>query len=188
MSCRDFFESLPTGDAVNLRAGLIDQSHPRACCEVESVSKYSPGLVREDEYIVRLILTPHHFQEGKVVPAAFSDVDDKGLSCQRQADLVVTADTHAFGPLLADAQNESRPDGARAESRKYVGALSAKVADIRSLIYENRSRVFGIYDTALPDNTAHIDVFQCGSGPAEKKRLRKKMRDIFFLGGLHQVK
>ncbi len=58
---------------------------PHCICEQHSVSSYSPGVVQDEEYLVRLIFSPTHFNEqtGQLKLFAFFDCKDKGLSVNR---------------------------------------------------------------------------------------------------------
>lgn len=181
MSCRVFFESLPVGDRVSERASLIDGAHPKGVCEGESVSVYSCGVVRDDEFIHRYVFSPLHIHEGQVVTALFSDAKDKGLSCERSDSLVPSNDIHERGRVQARTFNETRR--ANQPERSYVGAVSAKVCAVRSL-KEKDERIYGVYDTALPENTAHVDVFEIPASivslsKAEQKLARLLLKEAF---------
>ena len=58
---------------------------PHCTCEQQPVSSYSPGIVQDEEYLIRLIFSPTHFNEQtrQVKPFAFFDCKDKGLSVNR---------------------------------------------------------------------------------------------------------
>lgn len=160
MSCRLFFESLPTDDRVSERADLIDSTHPMAACEVESVSPHSAGPVKDDEYLHRYVFSPLHVHDGKVVTALFSDAKNKGLSCERGYSYTPSADLHSRGENQVDAFNENRRPNQ--PKRTYVGAVTAKSDEVRNITLEN-SRIYAVYDTGLANNPAHVDVFEMPS-------------------------
>lgn len=160
MSCRLFFEELPTDGRVSERADLIDSTHPQAVCEAESVSVHSAGPVKGEEYLHRYVFSPLHLHEGKVVPALFSDAKDKGLSCERDHSPIPSSDLHARGQTQVEAFNANRRP-TQAE-RTYVGAVTAQSVKIRELTLEN-SRIYAVYDTGLANNPAHVDVFEMPS-------------------------
>lgn len=182
MTCRAFFEALPTGDEVSKRAELIDKTHPNACCETESVSEHSRGIVAGTEFAIRYIFSPIHIEpDGTVNAAAFSDVKDKGLSCERSETALAVQALHERGEAQAKAHSEEHPDK---PPRNYMGTVQVSVAEVRRLLYSSEARAFGIYDTALPHNGEHIDVFQVvGASRPEQSRLRKQLRDQFLKGG-----
>lgn len=177
MSCREFFESLPTGPDSHKRAGLISDRHPDGCCEQESVSTYSTGRVEDTEHIFRLIFSPIHIEEdGRVKAAAFSDVEDKGLSCDRSPTSQPDATIHARGLEQVATHNQNN----LAKPRQYLGVVNALCKDIRALQYDDGDKAFAIYDTAKATNPLHVDVFQTiTKSQSERKLLRKRLRDKF---------
>lgn len=160
MSCRLFFDGLPTDDRVSERADLIDNTHPGAACEVESVSVHSTGPVKSDEYLHRYVFSPLHLHEGKVVTALFTDAKNKGLSCERDHSPIPSSDLHARGQAQVETFNSNRRP-AQAE-RSYEGAVTAQSVKVREIVLGS-SRIYAIYDTGLPNNPAHVDVFEMPS-------------------------
>lgn len=188
MACREFFEALPTGKDASQRADLIDKAHPAACCEAESVSSHSKGTIGDDEFAIRYIFSPIHLEEdGTVTAAAFSDVKDKGLSCERSQTQIAPPVLHERGAAQAQSYNEDKANEGKPR-RTYVGTVQVKAAAVRELLCEvSKVRAFGVYDTALPENVDHMDIFQVLTGPSRpgQSRLRKKLRDTFLEGGFH---
>lgn len=178
MSCRTLFEGLPTGRGeVSERAKLIDSAFPEAFCECQSVSKHSPGVVGAGEYLHRFVFSPLHLHEGQVLPALFSDVKDKGLSCERGLLLDIKAETHERGRKQAELYNETKPDGK--PDRVYVGSVTANCGILRALAM-NEERLLAVYDTAMEDNVAHSDVFEiAGRTNSQRKQARKDIADAF---------
>lgn len=181
MSCRAFFESLAAEEKVSARAGLIDAAHPKAECEGESVSAYSNGVVTDEEFVHRYVFSPLHLHDGKILPALFSDAKDKGLSCERGDSSTPCNELHARGVAQVERFNANRK--ASQPARTYVGAVTAKVSTVRELkIAEERA--YGIYDTALRENTAHVDIFELASAMkglsnSEQKLARLRLAEAF---------
>lgn len=181
MSCLVFFEALPSGEAVGQRASLIDQAHPQGICQGETVSAHSAGPVRDDEYIFRFVFSPIHLDDdGSIKAAAFSDVSDKGLSCQRGPSSTPPQDVHQRGTTQAAAFN-AEPANSGKDRRAYLGVVWASSSEVRAVSYEDGTGAFAIYDTARADNPEHVDVFQTfnGTRQSEQKRRRKELRDKF---------
>ena len=181
MSCRIFFEGLPTGDRVSERAGLIDSAHPSAECEAESVSEHSTGVIGNEEYLHRYVFSPLHLHEGKVVAALFTDAKDKGLSCERSQSSTPSAELHARGRAQVDSFNGNRRPNQ--SERSYVGTVTAQVLDVRKISLGD-SRTYGVYDTGLPNNPAHVDVFEISSVvksglKSEQKLVRLALAEAF---------
>ena len=183
MSCRAFFEALLDGQDVGARERLIDAAHPDACCEAESVSEHSKRPVAAEEFLFRLVFTPIHEKCGKVLPVAFNDVEGKGLSCQRGPSIPPDQAVHGHGVALVQKYNAEHPENPPEKIRSYVGVVLARCDAVRAILNEAGRRAFAVYDTALPQNPAHVDVFHCGSlPPSKKKQLRKRLRDTFTPG------
>jgi hypothetical protein len=181
MSCRVFFEALPTGDDVGQRAVMIDANHPEGVCQAESVSEYSGVPVSDDEHLFRYIFSPIHLEDdGSVKAAAFSDVSNKGLSCDRGATAIPSDVIHGRGVAQARAFNVHE-DNRDKEARAYLGVVWACCRETRSLTYDDGTHAFAVYDTAKSDNSDHTDVFQIfgNTRPSQQKRLRKELRDKF---------
>lgn len=150
---------------------------PQCACEQNSVSSYSPGIVEDDEYLIRLIFSPTHFNEdtGKLKPFAFFDCKDKGLSVNRMryTSIEELKNTAAF----------------ISHGRKIIGVVVAKCADIRAIIDEEGNRAFCIYDTATKNNKSHADICQAladtceanatGKGRKLGSKLRRKLMKSF---------
>lgn len=168
MPCKLLFAGLPTGNGVADRAILIDKAQPEAACEAESVSEFSPGPVANEEYLYRYVFSPVHLYEGQVLPALFNDAKDKGLSCERGQSATPHPDLHGRGLAQVEAFN-GRKQPSQPE-RSYVGAVTAQVDGVRKIVVEG-ARGFAVYDTALPDNPAHVDVFEI----ADRTRAQKKL-------------
>lgn len=178
MSCRALFEGLPSGRGeVAKRAKLIDDSYPNAYCEHESVSKFSPGVVAPGEFLHRFVFSPLHINDGEVLPTLFSDVKDKGLSCERADNEAIQPDSHERGRKQAESYNVTKPDDK--PERSYMGAVTASCIVLRELVM-NEKRLLAVYDTSLEENVSHSDVFElAGRSNAEKKQARKDIADAF---------
>lgn len=178
MSCQALFDGLPSGRGeVSARAKLIDDSFPEAVCEFESVSRFSPGVVVNQEFLHRFVFSPLHMHDGEVLPALFNDAKDKGLSCERGSAFDTGPETHERGRQQAERYNQEKP--ADRPDRAYVGSVTASCGLIRSLMMEGR-RLLAVYDTALETNVAHSDVFEiAGRSNSEKKQARKDIADAF---------
>lgn len=177
MSCKVLFASLPTSENVAERAALIDNAQPDGYCEAESVSDFSPRPVSGDEYLHRYVFSPVHLHEGAVLPTLFNDAKDKGLSCERGPSDSPPSDTHNHGKAQVQSFNDRRQPSQ--PERSYVGTVTAPVNGVREIVIEEQ-RVFAVYDTALSDNPAHVDVFEIASrSRAQKKLARLALAELF---------
>lgn len=116
-------------------------------------SKYSPGVVGNEEIIVRQIFSPIHFDEdtGDVKTAAFEDASNKGLSVNRLAH-ASSEEIHHLGEEKASTDRKLGKS-----ERLYLGFVETDVENVRSDLEDN-SRVFTVYDTALKETIHHGDV------------------------------
>lgn len=182
MSCKAFFSTLPEGQDVSGRAKLIDDNHPGAKCELETVSPHSDGPVAGEEYLHRYVFSPLHIHDGEVVPALFDDVKDKGLSCERAGQEAPAAETHERGRQQALDFNERRKD--TQPEREYLGVVSSTANEVRSVVNGASQRAYAIYDTGLENNKLHVDIFEmpsslAGMGKSQRKMLRSDLADKF---------
>lgn len=175
MSCKVLFASLPTGEKVAERAALIDSAKPDGYCEAESVSDFSPGPVTGEEHLHRYVFSPIHLHEGLVVPAFFNDAKDKGLSCERGSSSSPIPEIHDRGKAQVQSFNGRRQPSQ--PERGYVGTVTATVDGVRKIVIEGK-RVFAVYDTALSDNAAHVDVFEI----ADRTKAQKKLARLALAG------
>lgn len=113
----------------------------------------SPGVVRDEELLARLIFSPIHVDAGTgtLTPAAFNDAHDKGLSVERLTYRLLT-DVFALGRARALARREGD-----APSRVLHAVGLFKCAALRAVLHDG-VRAVAVYDTALSDNTAHADI------------------------------
>lgn len=179
MACIDLFKSLPTDRGeVGKRAAIIDKSHPDGFCECEIVSEFSSSVVADDEFVHRAVYSPIHLDDdGNINPAFFSDIKDKGLSCERSSTVEIPYDTHQRGIEKAAGWNRDNPENPK--QRTYLGAVTANCGAIRSIMPLG-SKVYAVYDTALEVNPAHVDVFEVhGRTPGEKKLARFDLSQVF---------
>lgn len=108
-----------------------------------SFSLLSPGPVQNEELLARFIYEPTHFSGNLFqYEAVFFDLLKRGLSVTRESS---SADIHAVGNSHANA-------------RIYRGFIRCQAGQLRESLLEG-SRVFVIFDTAMPENIAHADVF-----------------------------
>ena len=138
--------------------------------EQVKTSKYSPGIVKNDETVVRQIFSPIHVDEetGEVKTAAFDDASNKGLSVNRLAH-ASPEDIHQSGEKKADTDRKSGK-----EDRAYLGFVEADVEKIRSDLEDN-TRVFTVYDTALKKAIHHGDVCTIKQNDCQIPKLSKKL-------------
>lgn len=120
--------------------------------EFIQVSEYSPGIVKDDETVARLLFSPHHIDKvtNDIQPVAFSDVFDKGLSVNRLKYISI-GDMCKFGDEMAKTMGKSNSE------REFIAYMTGSVSEIRKQLAEG-FRVFAVYDTSNESAIMHADV------------------------------
>jgi hypothetical protein len=137
----------------------VASKYPNCCCERGSVvPELSPGAVQDGELLIRFV-NPQYYDLSKneVKPSLFDHASAAGMS-------IVRAE-HADRDAIKAKQS----------SGGYVGYVTAACGEIRKLV-EGGSRMFCIYDTALPIETYHADVCQAVFGEPPKKSIAVERR------------
>jgi len=107
----------------------------------------SPGIVGDGESIVLIIIDPLQWQNGKLIPAAFSKTRLKSCSlsvARGNHSTLAEINSHVVHPQLA------KP------GRRLVGSCKTQCSIIRSIIGDQDSaRLFCVIDDGLDDYPAH---------------------------------
>ena len=151
--------------------------------ENEMQSKiYSPGLVKDEETVARLIMTPKHYQDGEVDATAFDQVLH-GMSVLRKTDPYIF-ETDVLTLINEFSQNSIQ---------SYAGYVQASVGDIRGII-KKAYRLFCVLDTASKKLKSHADIRAIRTKEIEtalnmpkkvlNKYLRSEIADFFNKEGL----
>ena len=154
------------------------EEHPACECERYSVSDHSPGLVRDDELLIRTLYSPYQINEkGTVTPASFRDALERGLSVNRKS-FISEADLRKGieGKIERDRKEGKERD-------EFYRVVTARCGDVRQLFSEDGERLFCIYDTASEEDVSHADVCQAldpPPGTPNRKMLRKKTSTRLF--------
>lgn len=168
-----------SSDGHDDRVGLIADVASNCGCEKYRMSEYSPGPVADAETIVRMVCVPMHVHRKKpeLLPNFFSHAFSKGMSAQRL--------DSATDFELADWVNQFLGGGA---DRVWLGFVHAPCSDIRRAQTDttNGSRLFCVYDAALKENPAHVEVASAGRIPeADVLEARAALRRSFMDGKVY---
>lgn len=139
------------------------------------MSDHSPGLVENDEPLVRTLYSPHQINRvtGEIKPAAFTDVLMRGLSLNR-VQHISKSDLQAKieAKVARDQDAGSNKDG-------FWAVAIAHCSDLRACTLDDGNRAFCVYDTAMPEDISHADVCQAlelKPGTEGRKSFNKKLR------------
>lgn len=163
-------------DYSSQRISDINAKAPNCSCEKYRMSRYSPSVVDNSEYISLFVFLPiHKTKNGNALPSIFSHVHLKGRSVQRDniaTETELVDFTHNF--LKADIK------------RVWEGVLLAKCDDIRNIkLDQTLNRSVCIYDTALESNPAHGEIGQTQHiEEADQNELRHQLLVAFGNGNI----
>ena len=163
--------------ATELRNSTLDL----VAAEGVSVSEHSPGLVRDEETLARLVFTPLFLDEdtGGPTTAALKDAETRGLSVDR-LELVGLREVHRRGFEKETATNSRKGD---VNSVSYAGFVHVPCGAVRGLRDDEDGRQFLVFDTATPENRAHADI--CHARFAND--LQRKLARTALMKAFHPV-
>jgi hypothetical protein len=164
--CQAFFEQYAQNPKE--RAERLQQTGQALQWEKLSASPHSPGPVKDQEQVIRLVINPIHVaDDGSVTPMLMSDVKDKGGSVERLA-YASREQTIASGRAHAEAKNTAA--GPSAKPRSIYGTVTLSVQEIREVVVATQARAFGVFDTAKEVSPSHADIFQIVAGNGQEAR------------------
>lgn len=130
---------------------MVRQS-PHLDESVSAAPDLSPGLVLDDEQLLRSLLNPDHIREGRLQVAAIPlrDLQERGFSVNRLLHVTPEIVNDGINRLLA-----RRPGG---QPRYSEGVARFSAGAVRSIQDEER-QAFVVIDTATPDNVGHASIY-----------------------------
>jgi hypothetical protein len=159
------------------RVGIFADSKPNCACEHDSLSEHSPGLVRNEETILRVVCVPMHIhpKRRELKSSFFSHAMSRGLSGQR-SEASSTDDLKS----CVEALVSGAPD------RVWLGYVEALASAIRETRLENEAaQSFCVADAALESNRAHAEIHCARRIPeADQIEYRVALMDAFNARGV----
>ena len=146
---------------------------PDCACEGDSVSAHSPGIVADNEILVRTVFREQHLDsDGYLTPQQFrQDPGERGFSVDR---LLLSECDH----LMSVKQQDPRFNG-------FLRFVAAQTSNVRELKQEGR-RLFCVYDSGSAQNRLHADICQnlyIESGVPQRKKqmgnIARRLREVF---------
>ena len=123
-------------------------------------SIYSPSTVANDEPILKVILDPTHYENGRIKKAAFpkNQLDAETLSvCRASYSSPEEINDQVVAPMMA-----------RNPRKSFVGVLRAVCREIRALVIEPEAvRVICVIDDGLEHYRAHAHLGFSGTTRVE---------------------
>lgn len=159
----------------NQRVQALSNAAPDCQCERHRMSWYSPQAVENDEELARFLFSPIHIDKRKkVLPAAFSHIENKGCSVQREGLASVQAASELASSMM---RNSSKA--------VWAGVLLGKCCEVREItVGDNGARYVCIYDTAEKSAPAHAEICrtQRTFEEGDANEMRAKLRRAFGNG------
>jgi hypothetical protein len=129
---------------------LVYSECPRCACESFPVSRHSPGRVGNCETISRFIFSPMFTtRQGTLLPNFYTTVASTGCSSQRDD----VATNNEISELL-------RYFMAKKDDMAWLGFVTASARSVRELCFDQGDRAVCLYDTGLPHNPAHCEMYE----------------------------
>lgn len=141
-----------------------------------SQSSFSPGVVKDEEDLLRWHFHPEHFKDGNILPAAVTTLDlaENGLSVDR----------YQYASKERIQEEIKRMQDRIPEKRESAFICKFSCLDVRDLRDEKGGRALMVIDEALKDNHAHASIYSAKN--RSKGMLRKIRNDFLSLLGKHQ--
>ena len=119
---------------------------------VSAAPDVSPGIVSDDERLLRSLFNPDHIKDGviQVVAIPLRDLQVHGFSVNRLSHVTPEFVDEGINRLLA-----RRPGG---QPRYSEGVARFSAGAVRSIQVDDR-QIFVVTDTASPDNVGHASIY-----------------------------
>ena len=153
---------------------------PGCECEKYSVSDYSPGLIQDDELLIRTVYSPIQINQktGWVDPAHFrTDALKRGFSVNRNVHISEADLRKKIECKIARDRDEGK------ERDDFYRVVTARCSDIRRLTSKDGERLFCVYDTGVEGDVSHADICQASDlppGMPNRRMLSKKISSRLF--------
>ncbi len=132
---------------------------------------FSPGIVQDDERLLRALFNPEHIRQGQLLDRAIpvKDLRERGFSVDR-----ATYVTRALVQSKIDG-TLSRPR----QGRPWIGEGIAILitAEIRNLLVDEQ-QAFVVIDTATTDNPGHASIY--AAQPGKKESQVRELRGLLL--------
>jgi hypothetical protein len=136
--------------------------------ELRPQSAYSPGVVQDEEELLRIIFYPEHIVDNIVQPSAIAldDLRSGGFSVDRRQ----YAQQDIMQQNIANLRNRQQ----EARQVDYIARLQCR--SVRNIQDRNAERAFIVIDTAYEINIAHASIYSAKPRTdAHLRRLRNQL-------------
>jgi len=142
--------------------------------EDEKISHSTFGVVKDDEYLLRVLYAPEHLVDGLVIESAISleDLSTRGFSLDRK--------THKDDDLIEQRivnQTQKNPSNRQSSAISEFLCVDARSISIAAP-EQPKENAFIIIDDAQCDNPAHASLYSAQDGL--KKGGLRKLRSLLL--------
>ena len=138
---------------------------------VSAAPDFSPGIVKDDERLLRALFNPEHVQGGQIIDRAVPvrDLRERGFSVHRMACVSPDFVLHSIDQLI------SRPRKGGPWIDEGVAILMTSA--VRALRL-NDARAFVVIDTARYDHPGHASIY--AAEPARGESYVRELRSLLL--------
>ena len=149
----------------------MSDSLPHLDEHVSAQPDLSPGVVEDDELLLRELFNPQHVRNGELRPAAISakELISKGFSVHRMK--------HVTAEFVKASIEERLSRPRKGEPWKDEGAAKLKALEVRQIRFDD-CQAFVVIDTAESDNRGHASIYAATPGKGESHA--REIRDLLL--------
>ena len=132
----------------------------------------SPGIVEDEEFLLREMFNPQHVRSGKLLERAIraEDLWKKGFSVHRMK--YVSAD------FVQESVENSLSRPRKAEPWKDEGVAKLQTLSVRLLCTDDGKKAFVVIDTALNENPGHASIYI--AEPERGEKYARRLRNLLL--------
>ena len=139
---------------------------------------FSPGVVQDDESLIRALINPDHIENGEILPRAISlnDLRQQGFSVHRLA--------HVTEEIVQRSIDKILSRGFQGQRRETEGVSVFEAQEVRGLQVDDQ-QAFVVIDTALQCNRGHASIYLANAPSTEG--YARKLRDLLLPFLQHRI-
>lgn len=128
----------------------------------------SPGIVKDDEFLLREMFDPEHIENGEVIERAISikDLRQRGFSVHRMK--------YVLEDIVRESVKKKESKVRAKDPWRSEGLAKILALEVRKLRDDDGENAFVIIDTAHEENKAHASIYiaKCKLGERPARKLR----------------
>ena len=147
----------------------VNSDHRNEC--ISAAPKFSPGIVENDEFLLRELFNPEHIRNEELIPRAKSlqDLRSRGFSTHRIK--FVTPD------FIKSSIEERLSKPRKGEPWRVEGVVRLEVKAVRQFRIDDE-QLFVVIDTALENNPGHASIY--ATSPEKGDSYMRELRSLLL--------